>query len=366
MKKLYSDIIKLTKQLVATSSQSGIDSEKAIVGVVFKKLVQFDFSPKIVGSKKHPSVFCKISRNSKSKTVWLESCLDTVSAGDSTKWQYPPLKATIKDSKMYGRGVADCKIGIAIFCYLARELADKCNFILGFDANEQGGEFSGIRDIIKAEKPKADICILGYQGINEISIGARGWLRLKITTKGESAHTGSRSKRGVNAIHKMAKIICVLNRLKFSKIKKPYFEYGSNFNVSLIKGGTAINIVPNQCEAKIDIRYLPSQSTEEIIRTIKRFCEVEVLNSEPPFLTNPQSAFVKILQKTAQEELKTEIPITTSGPGSVGSIISQLKIPIINSFGCKCGNVHALNEWIDLETLPKAFDIYKKSILDFC
>jgi len=69
MQKLYSNIINFTKQLVKTPSQNGIDSEKKIADLVFKKLFQFGFSPKIIGSKKHPSVFCKINKNSNRKTI---------------------------------------------------------------------------------------------------------------------------------------------------------------------------------------------------------------------------------------------------------------------------------------------------------
>jgi len=261
---------------------------------------------------------------------------------------------------MYGRGVADSKVAIAIFCYLAKELAEDKDFhnsiFLGFDANEQSGEYTGIKDIIKKTKPKADICILGYQGIKEISIGMRGWLRLKIITKGESAHTGSRNQKGNNAIHQMVKVIVALRKLNFGNKKEPYFEYGSNFNISFIKGGIAINIVPDECEAKIDIRFLPSHTKEKILNQISKALEelkkqnpsirykMIFLGCESPFLTNPKDKFVKLLQKIAQKELKKQIPLTTSGAGSVGSVINTLHIPIINSFGCDSNNVHAPNE----------------------
>ncbi len=381
MADLSKQIIKFTRQLVATPSQSGLDSENGIAKLVSKKLKSFGFKPKIIGSKYHPSVVCRIGKSGSSKTIWLESCLDTVPAGDAAQWEYPPFEGKIVSNKMYGRGAADSKIAIALFCYLARELSEDKNFnasiFLGFDANEQSGEYSGIRDILKAEKPEADVCVLGYQSISEISIGMRGWLRLKIITKGKPAHTGSRSKKGNNAIHQMAEVIAALRKLDFGNRKEPFFEYGSSFNVSLIKGGASINIVPADCEISIDIRFLPSQSKQVIMNKIKKalkalkdknpdiHCKVEFLRCEPPFLTNPRDKFVKLLQKTAQKELKREIPLVTSGAGSVGSVISQLGIPIVNAFGVESDNVHAPNEWINVNTIQKVFRIYQKTFKDF-
>ncbi|MBU0975275.1 MAG: M20 family metallopeptidase [Patescibacteria group bacterium] len=381
MNEIYKKIIEFTKKLIAIPSQNGIDSENAIAKVVFDKLASFGFEPEIIGEENHPSVICLIKKENSNKTIWLESCLDTVPAGDISKWEFPPFEGKIVGNKMFGRGANDSKIAIAIFCYLAKELAEdkkfKSSIFLGFDANEQSGEYSGIRDIVKIKKPKADICILGYQGINEISIGMRGWLRLKIITKGESAHTGSRSKRGNNAIHQMTEIITTLRRLDLEGKKEPFFEYGSNFNVSLIKGGVSINIVPDECEISIDIRFLPSQNKQEIMDKIDNSLkelkdknpnikyEIEFLRYELPFLTNPNDKFVKLLQKIAQDKLKTKIPIVTSGAGSVGSVITELGIPIINSFGCENDNDHAPNEWVNIESVPKVFEIYKESLKEF-
>jgi len=380
MQQYQKEIIEFTKQLVSTPSQNGIDSEKDVAKLVFQKLTDFGFDPQIIGPKDHPSVICEIKKSNSSKTIWLESCLDTVPAGDISKWDYPPFEGKIVENKMFGRGVADSKIGIAIFCYLAKELAENRNFkgslFLGFDADEQSGNFTGIREIIKYV-PKADVCILGYQGIDEISIGARGWLRLKLLTFGKSAHTGSRSKKGINAIHAMGKAIVAISSLDLGNKTEPFFEFGSSLNISQIEGGVAINIVPDKCEAKIDIRLLPSQSKDEIIERIKTELEnlknknqyfdysLEVLQFEKAFLSNPKNDFIKTLQNKAKEILDKDIPLVASGQGSVGNVISKLNIPIINSFGVESDNVHAPNEWINIKTIPLVFEIYKQSLIEY-
>ncbi len=276
---------------------------------------------------------------------------------------------------MYGRGVADSKVAIALFSYLAKELSEDKNFnasiFLGFDADEQTGNFTGVREVIK-HASKADVCILGYQGINEISIGARGWLRLKISTIGKSAHTGSRTNKGINAIHTMGKVINMIASLNLGQKTEPFFEFGSSLNISRINGGVAINIVPDKCEANIDIRLLPSQTKDEILDTIKSKIDelkiqynLEVLQYERSFLTNPKNSFVQILKNNASEVLKKEIPLVASGQGSVGNVVSKLEIPIVNAFGVDSDNVHAPNEWINIDTIPEIFEIYRKSLIEF-
>ena len=375
------EIINFTRRLVQIPSQNGIDSEKEIAKFIFEKLKSFEFSPKIIGPKEHPSVICSLKKPKAKKIIWLESHLDTVSAGDLSKWKYPPFRGAIKGGKMYGRGVADSKIGIAIFSYLAKALFKnpefKANLFLGFDADEHSGNFTGIRKILKYAPKNSDICILGYQGIDEISIGARGWLRLKLITFGKAAHTGSRSKKGINAIHKMQKAIGAVLDLPFLKQKEKFFEYETSLNVSLIKGGLAINIVPDRCEIFIDIRFTFSQKPKLIIKEItdklkeikkkdKDFkFKIQVLQSQKAFLTNSNEPFLKILKEKAEKILKREIPFRTSGAGSVGNLISKKGTPVLNGFGCDCGNIHTSNEWVDIRDLPKIFEIFEKTLTDF-
>ncbi|MDP3769969.1 MAG: M20/M25/M40 family metallo-hydrolase [bacterium] len=375
MNKQVKEIIEFTRQLVATPSQNFIDSESGVASLVFDKLKSFGLIPEVIGPKEHPSVICHIKKENSSKTIWLESCLDTVPTGDAAKWEHLPFEAKIIGDKMYGRGTADSKVAIALFCYLAKELAEDKNFnasiFLGFDADEQTGNFTGVREVIK-HAPKADVCVLGYQGINEISIGARGWLRIKITTLGKSAHTGSRTGKGINAIHAMGKVINAITSLDLSQKTEPFFEFGSALNVSQINGGVAVNIVPDKCEANLDIRLLPSQTKENILKMIREKLDelniqyqLKELQHEQAYLTGPKNSFVLLLQKTASEVLGKEIPLVASGQGSAGNVVSKLGIPIINAFGVESDNVHAPNEWINVKTIPQIFEIYKKSLLEY-
>jgi len=121
MENKYKDIIQFTQELVRIPSQGEIDGEKNIAQAVFNKLASFSFNPEIIGSQNRPSVICQLKKGN-GKTIWLESCLDTVPAGDISKWEYPSFEARIIGNKMFGRGSADSKIGIALFCYLAKEL----------------------------------------------------------------------------------------------------------------------------------------------------------------------------------------------------------------------------------------------------
>jgi len=269
---------------------------------------------------------------------------------------------------------------IAIFSYLAKDLFKnpefKGNIFLSFSADEESGNFTGIRKILKYI-PKADVCILGYQGREEISIGGRGFLRFKLITFGESAHTGSRNKKGINAIHRMQKAMEAILKANFLKQKEKFFEYGSNLNFSLIKGGTAINIVPDKCEAMVDVRILPFQKPEKVLKEIyqklkeikksnKNFIfKIEVLQKQDAFLIDYNNPFLKILKENTEKILKGKIPFKTSGAGSVGNLIAKRKVPIINGFGCQCENAHAPNEWVNIRDLPKIYSIYKNSLIKF-
>lgn len=168
------EITEFLQQLVSIPS---VESAQAIATCVAEKLTAFGFEPHLIGDPDHPSVICRHQAATATKTIWLQSHLDTAPVGDRSQWQHDPLAGTIVGDRIYERGVAGSKAAIALFIYLAKALKDSPQFnsslFLGFDAQEESGNFPGIRKILH-HPPKADVCILAYQSFDEIAIGARG------------------------------------------------------------------------------------------------------------------------------------------------------------------------------------------------
>jgi acetylornithine deacetylase/succinyl-diaminopimelate desuccinylase-like protein len=143
------EIIEFLQQLVSIPS---VESERAIATCIDQKLTELGFEPRLLGDSEHPSVICHHQAATATKTIWLQSHLDTAPVGERTQWQHNPFAGTIVDDRVYGRGVADSKAalaklseGIALFIYLAKALRDSPEFngslFLGFDAQEESAAF---------------------------------------------------------------------------------------------------------------------------------------------------------------------------------------------------------------------------------
>jgi len=117
--------------------------------------------------------------------------------------------------------------------------------------------------------------------------------------------------------------------------------------------------------ASITIKEQVLNKIKSKLDELKVQYELEILQYEQAYLTDSNNLFVKILQNIANEILGNEIPLVASGQGSVGNVISKLGIPIINAFGVESDNVHAPNEWINIDTIPKIFEVYKRSLMEF-
>jgi succinyl-diaminopimelate desuccinylase len=374
------EILAFTKELVAIPSDV---TERAIANRILEKFDELGIKGDVVGGDlEHPSIISLMSKPTSSKTLLLEAPLDTSSTGNLFDWKHNPFETQQEGNKLYGLGIADAKFALAMYTYLTHYLEKDDSFhgsiFLGFDAQEQNGKFIGIREIIPY-LPRLDGVIMGYQSYDEIHIGARGWLRLKLQVHGEAYHTGAAKKKGVNAIHKLLTAIKSLQNIDLYSVE-PYFEYGSNFNVSTIHGGEAINIVPSHAEAFIDIRLTPSQDPKEVLYKFQNALTtisnsdpnfkytLDALQAERGYITDPNNELVRILQNNVNTITKQqqEVALKTSGPGGVGNILSQLEIPIINAFGVRSGGVHSSREWIDVTTVPPVLQTLYNTINDFC
>jgi succinyl-diaminopimelate desuccinylase len=192
------------------------------------------------------------------------------------------------------------------------------NLILNAVADEETGGKLGTGWCVKnpLKEIKCDFTIIGEAtGLSPlpkaIMVGEKGHLQVKITTNGTSGHSGMPAM-SKNAIYMMSEIIEKLDKLddyipkteppmKFDKLKQligitfpseeifdrimkeqpdlqSIIQSLTTFTKALttIKGGIKVNVIPDLCEAVLDIRLLPRQKSEPIVKALKKLIEEDI------------------------------------------------------------------------------------------
>jgi succinyl-diaminopimelate desuccinylase len=196
------------QELVKIPSQGGIDDYRPIVLAVQRWLRKHRIDAKILqDAKRCVGVWGAIRSKNPGPTYMVNATVDTAPMGAPETWTRHPLSAHIEDGWLYGRGSADSKSGVVVFCHVLATLTHDIPKLRGslvflFDADEHSGAFGGIQRFVKVQ-PKSlprDGVMIGYPGQDRIVVGCRGVFRAKLTVHGLAAHSGSSSHRGVNAI----------------------------------------------------------------------------------------------------------------------------------------------------------------------
>lgn len=331
------------------------------------------------------------SYGSGEKSFALIGHIDTVAEGNAASWTYPPFKARIHNGRMFGRGVADNKAGIACGMYtlvLLREMGlinpETQSAIVAGVADEEAGACStlGVRYLLDSQRLKAAGAIYTYTS-DIVCIGHRGLLRLEISTRGESIHAGidawHNKTSGLNAVTALADIVLRLEKLKVEVSPCPGFE-NLGFTITpgtIFKGGDYESIVPESASTIVDIRLLPGMDGQVIIQKVKAI--VQAVEKERPGLKTEVEKKVDIpgaaipldhpLAQIAQNY--TEIytgkrwDAAGAGPGNEGYMLIGSGIPTLCGFGATGGNPHAPDEWVLLSSLPVTIAIYAGIIHDY-
>ncbi len=362
-------------RLVKTPSQNGIDDERAVADIISYELEEIGIAVREVGSYERPSLTASIGKGGKS--IILDAHTDTVTAGDESMWSHDPFSAIVEDGRMYGRGAADSKAGIAQIVYASKALLEHESdlygrVILAFDSDEESGNFGGMMNLLD-DGLRGDFAIIGYPGNEELTIGARGLLRLRLTAYGDAAHTGSRVFRGRNAVYDMCCAVNLLKDVKLEHSEDQYFYFGPRLTVTMVSGGIASNLVPDRCEAEIDIRTVPGMDKDSIIGAVRseterlpgaRFSLQEIVY-HPAYRIDENHGMVKILSDARNGAFGKPPRIECAGPTNAGNLLHQYGIPAVCRFGAKSGRSHSYDEWVSISSVVDMAGVYGRSVLEF-
>ncbi len=301
--------------------------------------------------------------------------LDVVGAGEAS-WKYPAFAAVESDGKIYGRGSADMKGGIAAAVTAIGRIADSGMKLQGdiilFGAAGEETDSCGTKKFVRnfGGMPEFIGVIIPEPTDFEIITAHRGMLWLKVETWGRAAH-GSAPHLGINAISSMKSFLDELENYEIAAESHELLG-NSSMSINTISGGKEINVVPDKCSITIDIRTLPAQNHQDIIADFEKIfaklkrknsqfdAQVSIVREVGALETDCRCDFVRDFCSAVGISETRAVGFTTDGP-----YFASLGAPVV-IFGP--GNpelAHKPDEYIDIADVEKAVEYYKNIILKF-
>jgi len=213
---------------------------------------------------------------------------------DGQRWASDPFVLEPIDDKVFGRGSADMKGFIA--CVLewvpemvAASLATPIHIALSYDEEVGCIGVRRLLDLMEKMPVVPSMAIIGEPTNMEIVVAHKGKRGIRVNVRGASAHSAYPTE-GVNAIEVVAQLIAHISEVQQDIEKNGPFDPGyrvphTTLHVGTVRGGTALNIVPNECSFDFEIRHLPEHEIDPLIDTVQRYARD---NLEPTMrLKNP-------------------------------------------------------------------------------
>ncbi|MCP4390179.1 MAG: acetylornithine deacetylase [Gammaproteobacteria bacterium] len=194
-------------------------------------------------------------------------------------WHSDPYQMKTDDRLLLGRGACDMKGFIAcVLAGLPQLAAERLQtpIHLAFSYDEEIGCVGASRLIesMAGFQVKPRLGLIGEPTSMNMVLGHKGKVSFRVTVSGLSCHSAYISS-GVNAVEYAAELIAFIrnmnHRVREQLIDDSYTVPHTTFHVGNISGGTALNIVPQQCQFEFEIRNLPQQDLDALVHEIKHY-----------------------------------------------------------------------------------------------
>jgi acetylornithine deacetylase len=276
---MHPSIIEALSALVAfdtTSSRSNLDLiawlESRLAPLGFR-LMRF---PDETGTK--ANLLASIGPDSEAGYI-LSGHTDVVPVEGQT-WTADPFVLRRADGKFYGRGACDMKGFLAVCVGLAERMAaqDLARPIhLAFSYDEEVG-CVGVRSLVAhlaKTHPKPLGCFVGEPSGMGVVIGHKSKRSVRVHVRGRTCHS-SLAPLGVNAVEIGARLVAEISRIgdelsANGPRDELYDVQHSTAHVGVLRGGTALNIVPDACEILFEFRTVAGDDPDRLVERVARF-----------------------------------------------------------------------------------------------
>ncbi len=298
--------------------------------------------------------------------MW-EAHMDTVTPSGKA-WP----KAVVEGTRVHGRGACDTKgslVAMVEALHMVRDLDPRQRTPLLF-AGVIDEEVSGGGATVLTEAGLGiDMAIVGEPTGLELATAHKGVLRFEIETVGSPSHS-SKPHLGVNAIHHMSRVLDALEERYIPTLREISHPLVGNPTIctSLIRGGTALNIVPAQCVISMDRRVNPGEDSAEILADIDELLAslagqgIEARRGHTPLDMGPLDTpvdhpLVKVMQTARRSILGSPGRPIGVPYGTDASWYAPAGIPCVVFGPGSIDQAHSDEEWVEIEDTAVAAEI---------
>jgi len=306
----------------------------------------------------------------------LNGHLDTVPPGDPTRWSVPPFEGLVRDGRLFGRGAADMKSGVAAMIaaaarHLARRGLPRGRLSLFLTGDEEGPSIDGSARLVAwaVERGMApDACLVGeptsLERLGDLAkIGRRGSLTARLTVRGRQGHTAY-PRRADNAAHRMVQLLAALLAVRLDE-GTPWFEPSSLQITSIDIDNPASNVIPGEAHAVFNVRFNDRHSGASLERRLRGLLEtlggevsLETTIGAEPFRTE-EGPLTRTLAAAVAEITGIEPRFDTSGGTSDARFFAPV-CPVVE-FGLPGPTLHQVDEHVataDIEGLARIYEAF--------
>lgn len=393
------EIVDLALPLIATPSPNPDGDTRAVAALAADLLLTHVPGVEVelhAGAAEIVNVVARVRGSAPGRRVVFNGHLDTYPVGEHAGWSTNPA-GEVAQGRLYGRGAADMKGGIAASMVAMAALAEQREHwagevVLTLAGDEESMGPCGTKFLLdKVPHAIGDATIIGDAGSPMVlRFGEKGFIWIEVTAEGRAAH-GAHVHLGVNALDRLRDALDNVSALRgfdvampasvrdaiarAKPISEPLGGVGEadvlsrvTVNIGIVSGGVSPNLVPSSARAAIDIRLPVGVTSAGAVAMLQQRLDLpgiswRVLRCFEPNYTDPGEEIVVSCAAAAEEILGTAPAVNMRVGGSDARWFRMAGIPTV-VYGPTPHNMGAPDEYADIAELATVSRVHALTAFD--